>query len=142
MPLVPITKKTKWECQQCGKCCRGFIISKKENLSIIKDGKPVCKFLDTETNLCKNYKERPFICRVYPFVPDYDKMAGEDGVARPDIAFSMKNMKIHTECSGYGKGKRVVSNKRLLKQIDDLRYDFAVNLKKAVDKEISPDKVI
>ncbi|MFH1770350.1 MAG: YkgJ family cysteine cluster protein [archaeon] len=141
MPLVPVTKKTRWECQQCGKCCRGVIVSKRKSLSIIKDGSPICKFL-SEDNLCTNYKERPFICRAYPFVPDYDKMRGEDGVARPDIGFSMDNMKIHTECSGYGKGKRIVSNKRLLKQIDDLRYDFAVNLKKAVDKNIEPNEII
>ena len=38
MPEVEIDKKTRWECQRCGGCCRGIIISTNKNLSTVKDG--------------------------------------------------------------------------------------------------------
>jgi len=134
MSIIPIDKKTKWECQQCGDCCKDIILSKNKSLSIEVDGKPVCKFLN-EDNMCNNYKDRPYICRIYPFVVDFDKMACEDGVARPQIAFALENLQIHTECPGYGKGKRVYANKNLQRKIDKIRYEFAVRFKEVVDKK-------
>ena len=51
-----------FECDRCGICCRHI-----NRCSLLKDfdiGNGVCKFLDTETNLCKIYSERPDICSV------------------------------------------------------------------------------
>lgn len=128
-----ITKKTKWECQHCGKCCKGLIISKDKSLSVNKDGEMVCKYLDTETKLCKNYNERPFICRVYPFIVNFNlAMPDSKGISRPQRAFKLENMKIHSDCTGYGKGKRVLANKNLQKKFDALGLKFAVELKERV----------
>ena len=142
MPIIPLTKKTKWECQHCAKCCRDIILSKNKSFSIVVDGSPVCKYLETSTNMCTDYENRPYICRIYPFVVDFDKMLGSDGVARPSIAFSLENLKMHSECLGYGKGKRIYANKNLHKKLDKICYDFSVNLKKAVKKEIDADEIM
>lgn len=107
----------------------------------MKENKPICKHL-TDANHCAQYSERPFICRIYPFVVDYDKMRSADGIARPKQAFALENLKIHTECPGYGKGKRVYANKALQKHFDKLCYDFSLNLKKAMDKKIKVKEVI
>ena len=141
MPLVPVTNKTRWECQHSGKCCNDIIIDKEKNLSILKDGKPCCKHL-TEDNMCNNYAQRPFICRVYPFYADPEKIVDADGVARPQKAFSPENLLIHTECPGFGKGKRIFGNKRLQRELERLGYDFAVKLKEAVAKGEDPAKFI
>ena len=140
MPEVPITKKTRWECQGCGGCCRDNILSHEKSLSMIKEGKPVCKFLD-ENNRCTNYGERPFICRIYPFVMNLDSSI-KKSVARPQEAFKLENLKIHTECPGYGKGKRVYANKNLQRKFDKLGYDFDVRFKKAFEKKIDVSEVI
>lgn len=141
MPTVPIDKKTMWECVNCGECCKGIIPSEKKSLSIEVDGKLTCKNLDMESKLCKDYENRPFICQLYPLFVDFDKMRGADGVARPRIAFALENLKIHTECKGFGKGKRVYANKNLQKKLDKICYDFSIKLQKAINKEISMDEI-
>lgn len=128
-----INKNTKWECVRCGKCCKGIIISKEKNLSIIKDGKPICKFLDG-TN-CLDYSSRPFICQLYPFIIDVDKILDSNGTARPHNAFLLENLKIHTDCCGYGKGKRIYANKNLHKKLEKLSYEFQLNFKDAFEKK-------
>ena len=72
MPEVPVDKKTRWECQRCGNCCKDIVLTKSESLSIMKNGKPICKFFDEKTKLCLNYENRPFIRKIYPFVIDLD----------------------------------------------------------------------
>jgi len=128
MPEVEIDKKTRWECQRCGECCRGIILSMNKNLSVVKDGKVICKFFDSSNNFCLNYNERPFICKLYPFVIDLGNIV-EDGVARPEKAFLLDNIKIHSECSGYGKGKRIFGNKNLQRKFEKLGEEFAVRFK-------------
>lgn len=140
MPEIEITKKVRWECQRCGKCCKGIIMSKKKNLSILKDGKHVCKSLTDK--LCSMYNNRPFICKIYPFIMDITKCVDDNGVARPQKSFLVENLKIHTECSGYGKGKRVYANKKVQKELKDLGYGFALRFKDAFDKKIDLNEVI
>ena len=141
MPVVQIDKKTRWECQLCGQCCRDIILSKNKSLSVEIDGKPVCKFLDLK-NMCTDYENRPYICRIYPFVADFDKLVDNEGVARPSEVFSIENLQIHTECPGYGQGKRIYGNKRLHKKLDQLKDEFALRLKDAVEKGKGVDSVL
>ena len=133
MSELEIDKKTKWECQRCGGCCRGLIVSRNKNLSLFKDGKVICRFFDSSANSCLNYDERPFICRIYPFVIDLDKVV-EDGIARPEKAFLLENLKIHSECAGYGKGKRIYGNKNLQRKLEKLGHDFAIKFKVCFEK--------
>ena len=52
----------KFLCDQCGTCCRNIRRSKfSEGLD---RGDGVCKNLDTSTNLCTIYAERPIFCNV------------------------------------------------------------------------------
>ena len=106
-------------------------------MSIAKDGKIVCKFLDG--NVCFKYNERPFICRLYPFVIEPETMVDNEGIARPQKAFLLEHMKIHTECCGFGNGKRALGNKSLQKQFDKLGLDFAKKFKQSFEegKDIS-----
>lgn len=141
MPEVEIDKKTRWECQRCGECCKGIIISTNKSLSIVKDGKVVCKFFNSENNSCLNYNERPFICKLYPFVIELDNIV-EDGVAKPQKAFLLENMKIHSECKGYGKGKRVFGNRNLQRRFEKLGHDFTLKFKECFEKGEDVAKII
>ena len=132
MPEVTVTKRTRWECVRCGECCNGFIISKKENLSVNKNGKMQCRYL--ENNECINYDNRPFICNLYPFIIDLDNIVDNEGVARPQRAFRPEKLKIHTECSGYGKGKRVYANKKLLRELERIGLEFAEKFKESFEQ--------
>ena len=142
MPEVPITKKTQWECIQCGRCCHDFILSQGMHLSIIKDGKEVCQFHDHSTKLCTIYDKRPFICRIYPLVMNTDVILDKDGTARPQRALALENMTIHTECPGYGQGKRIYSNKNLQKKIEKLALAFALSFKEAHEKKKDATRII
>lgn len=142
MPELAIDKKTCWECVRCGSCCRDIVMAKGKELSVMKDGKAVCRFFDEGTKVCLNYEERPFICRIYPFVLDMDAIKGADGVARPQKAFLLENLKIHNECPGLGKGKRIYANKNLLKKFEKLALEFAINYKRYINKEIEIDELI
>ena len=51
-----------FKCDCCGLCCRH--INRSSLLKNFDTGNGVCKFLNTETNLCKIYAERPDICSV------------------------------------------------------------------------------
>lgn len=141
MPETEITKNTKWECQRCGECCRGIILSKNKDMSVLKEGRILCKFFDADNNLCLNYNERPFICRLYPFVIELDNIV-EDGVARPERAFLLENLKIHSECPGYGKGKRVFGNKNLQRKFEKMAYDFALRFKECFEKRKDISEII
>lgn len=137
MPESAIDKDTCWECVRCGNCCNDLVMSKGKNLAIMKDGKPVCKFFNEEKNLCLDYDHRPFICKLYPFVIDFDNIKGADGVARPQKAFLLEKLKIHTECPGFGKGKKVFENNSQLRKFEKLALEFAENYKRYIKKEIS-----
>jgi hypothetical protein len=129
-----IDKKTRWECQRCGKCCRDFIVDKRKSISEVREGKVVCKFFDYSEKRCLNYGERPFICRLYPFVINLENIV-EDGVARPEKAFLLENLGIHDECPGFGKGKRIFGNKNLLRKFDKMAREFAVRFKESFEQD-------
>ena len=134
--MQQIDKKTKWECVRCGDCCKGYIPEKKKNLAINN----ICKFLDN--NECNNYQERPFICKLYPFIIDLDNILSPDGVARPQNAFLLENLKIHEECPGIGQGKRIYANKNLQKKLDKISYEFAVKFKTSFEKKIDIEELL
>ncbi len=100
---------------------------------MVKDGEVICRFFDFSSNFCLNYKERPFICRLYPFVIELDNIV-EGGVADPSKAFLVENMKIHSECPGYWKGKRVFGNKNLERRFEKLGEEFAIRFKECFEK--------
>lgn len=52
----------KFKCDCCGLCCRH--IDRVPQLKNFDLGGGLCKFLDTEKNLCKIYKNRPDLCNV------------------------------------------------------------------------------
>jgi Fe-S-cluster containining protein len=133
MPEVEIDKKTRWECQRCGECCRGIILSMNKNLSVVKEGKIVCKFFDFSNSSCLNYNERPFICKLYPFVIELHNIV-EGDAAKPEKAFLLGNMKIHFECPGYGKGRRIFGNKNLQRKFEKLGEEFAFRFKECFEE--------
>lgn len=112
-----------------------------KNLSVIKDGKVICKFFDSSSNLCLNYNEMPFIYRLYPFIIDLENII-ENGVARPERAFLLENMKMHSECKGYGKGERVFGNKNLQRKLEKMGHEFAVRFKECFEKGGKIDSII
>ena len=51
-----------FQCTKCGLCCRNL-----KNSDLYKDldnGNGICIHLDTETNLCKIYNNRPEKCNI------------------------------------------------------------------------------
>ncbi|MBQ9486532.1 MAG: YkgJ family cysteine cluster protein [Selenomonadaceae bacterium] len=52
----------KFNCDACGLCCRH--INRSDWLEDFDSGNGVCKYLNTDTNLCKIYDTRPDICSV------------------------------------------------------------------------------
>lgn len=55
-------KPDRFPCISCGLCCKN--ITGIIELIGFDAGNGVCKFLDSETNLCKIYESCPLICRV------------------------------------------------------------------------------
>ncbi len=51
-----------FQCQQCGCCCRS--LSKSELYRDLDRGDGICQYLDTKTNLCQIYQNRPLKCNV------------------------------------------------------------------------------
>ena len=52
----------KFFCDQCGACCKNI---RRANFAHELDrGDGICKHLDTSTNLCTIYNERPIFCNV------------------------------------------------------------------------------
>jgi Fe-S-cluster containining protein len=131
MPIVPITKNTRWECQRSGMCCNDLVITKQKSLSVEKEGKLVCKNL-TENKHCSIYPKRPLICKIAPFVPNQEVLMSQEGVTSPQKAFNLEKMSIHTECPGYGKGKRILKNKKLKKEMENVGQEFAGNVQQGM----------
>ena len=53
-------------CENCGaQCCKNWNPLKFDP-SIVND-KGICIYLDTNTNLCTIYNNRPYFCRVYEY---------------------------------------------------------------------------
>lgn len=117
---VLVDKNTRWECIGCGKCCHkiGDEFSLRLFNEKTKDGR--CIKLNEE-NRCDIYSERPIGCKMYPFYPDWNKL--KLGM----VDFS--NLKIDSECSGYGKGEVVIDNKQLLKKLDKIKLKIEENIK-------------
>ena len=47
----------------------------------------------------------------------------------------LENLKIHSECKGYGKGKRVFGNKNFQRKLDKMARGFALRFREAFEKE-------
>jgi Fe-S-cluster containining protein len=135
MPLVKVTDSTRFECTKCGRCCHDLIISKGIPFSIKTDSGFICKYFDNSSKLCTIYSQRPFMCKLYPFLPDYDKTLDEKQIAHPLRPFMIENLSIHTECPGFGNGKKIVANRKLLKHIESIAYYYADALKYSFEKK-------
>lgn len=109
---IIVNEDTKWECQKCRECCKTNkeIIQKIFN---VKSSKDECPFL--KDNNCQLEKNKPLICRLYPFFP---------GIKGKLISFAIGYLTIFIGCQGLGKGKKVSENKVLLKQIDKNANDL------------------
>ena len=53
-----------FNCDKCGKCCRSLDMDKSGVYTELDRGDGVCKYFDTENNLCGIYDRRPVICSV------------------------------------------------------------------------------
>ncbi|MBE6073212.1 MAG: YkgJ family cysteine cluster protein [Selenomonas ruminantium] len=51
-----------FKCEKCGACCR--LIGQTPFLKSFSLATGECKWLDSETNLCKIYNKRPDICNI------------------------------------------------------------------------------
>ena len=69
-----------FNCSKCGLCCRSL----NEYYSDLDRGDKVCRYLDTNTNLCKIYDNRPIKCRIDDF---YDKYLSN--IISRDIYYSL-----------------------------------------------------
>jgi Fe-S-cluster containining protein len=118
---VKVIPETRWECVSCGRCC--YKLGKEFNFKLFGSSDGKCVKLN-ERGRCGVYNERPLGCKMYPFYPDWEKL--KIGV----IDFKLGGLKIDSDCSGYGKGQRIVRNKRLLKRLDKV----ALELKKRMMK--------
>ena len=68
----------KFQCDCCGLCCRNV---RRSLLQVTFDrGDGICKFLDTESNLCKIYDNRPIVCNVESYYEKFlaDKFSRKD----------------------------------------------------------------
>jgi Fe-S-cluster containining protein len=143
MTLVPVDSRTRFTCTECGKCCKGYILSKKVDLSIMENGIVRCKHLSNK-NLCTIYddKTRPFICHMFPFFPDIEKIKEmkEKGLP-PKNLFSPENLLIHTECDGFGKGKRVVANNQILKELKKNEEVFVARVLQGIESKESYEEL-
>lgn len=52
----------KFECIQCGLCCRNIHLI--PELKEYHNGDGICMYLNIDTNLCEIYDKRPIICDV------------------------------------------------------------------------------
>lgn len=60
---------TPFPCTACGLCCRHVHLS--EQTAYLDKGGGVCRHLDTNTNLCIIYNNRPLVCRVEDYYKAY-----------------------------------------------------------------------
>ncbi len=68
----------KFQCEQCGNCCRNAINVPQLKLYILPNG--LCKYFDEINNMCTIYYNRPLICNIDKFYEVYlsDKMSKSD----------------------------------------------------------------
>ena len=53
-----------YNCELCGaQCCRNWNTARYDKTMVNEQG--ICIYLDTNTNLCTIYENRPTFCRVY-----------------------------------------------------------------------------
>jgi len=120
---VKVVPETRGECISCGKCCHK--LGKEFNMKLF-GGSDDAKCVKLNERLrCDVYTERPLSCKMYPFYPDWEKL--KVGV----IDFKLGGLKIDSDCRGYGKGQRIVRNKRVLRKLDMV----ALELKKRMIKK-------
>lgn len=84
MPDIDIKQLTPSEfCIECNGCCRFASDDPPwppHNIRPVPDKKDdnfLCPYLDSGANRCKIYEKRPFECRLYPFLINYDKLLGK-----------------------------------------------------------------
>ena len=114
---ILVDDKTRWECVSCGKCCHklGEEISLKLFGENTKNGR--CVKLN-EKDRCSVYIERPLGCKMYPFYPDWGNLK------KGKIDFKFGSVRMDAECSGYGKGSKVVHNHRLFKRLEKISLEL------------------
>ena len=56
-------------CQKCGECCKHIGASPFAKMLALPSG--ICKFLDVETNLCRQYSHRPIFCNIDKFYDEF-----------------------------------------------------------------------
>jgi len=95
-----IPGKTRYECQQCGECCR--YARKVGDLTY-----EPCIYL-TEQNTCQKHDDRYLVCKWFPFFVYDDPVYGSLLTIKP-------------YCSGYGKGD-LVDYKATVKSLKDLEH--------------------
>ncbi len=116
-------------CLRCGKCCqetemllsnkdierlerkgykRNFFVQfDKEGYATLKNQNGICVFLNPKTQTCRERKNRPSGCRIYPIMYDEDK-----GIVVDKICPAKNTI---TEKQKASKGKKVL---KLLERID------------------------
>ena len=112
---IKVTPDTRWECISCGKCCHK--LGKAFNSKLFGGEGNKCIKLN-ERARCEIYTERPLGCKMYPFYPDWEKFKSGN------VDFKLGSLKIDSECSGFGKGQRIVRNERLFKKLNKISLEL------------------
>lgn len=58
-----------FKCEKCGACCRMIGQTPFFRMFALPSGE--CKWLDTDTNLCRIYPKRPLICNIDEMYKNY-----------------------------------------------------------------------
>jgi len=120
-----VSEETRWECQRCGNCCTVPEWGR-ENMKMLlghelqPNGR--CFYLN-EKNMCRNYSERPLICRMHPFHPDKESLK----IGKPD--FSAGKLLISKSCKGLGCGEKVFRNRQLMKKLGRIAEELSAKIK-------------
>jgi len=113
---VFVDEDTRWKCVSCGKCCSKLGDEVSLGLFGVKTDNGKCVKLVGER--CSIYSDRPIGCKMYPFYPDWERFK------KGEIVFSVGSLMIDSDCSGFGKGDRVVDNKKVFKKLKKVTLEL------------------
>lgn len=89
-------------CTKCGACCKNIAgIKELESYDL---GNGVCKHLDTQSNECKIYANRPMICRIETM---YEKVYFRQYSKEEFYALNIEACKVLQEKEGVDKAFRL-----------------------------------
>ncbi|MDI9644883.1 MAG: YkgJ family cysteine cluster protein [Candidatus Verstraetearchaeota archaeon] len=119
-----VTPSTRFKCRRCARCCSldvmlsdieigrlGILADKRWRTTrkVFRNGRMVCSLLDGNT--CTIYKERPILCRVFPFIAIPESDFIEVGIEVDPLAVRVAGADntiyviiYDTECPGVGDG--------------------------------------